>query len=85
MENVRDPPGEGVYIHGLFLEGCKWKRDSLDEATEKKMTYPLNILHVSATATSARRGPDQERRENAYNCPVYKYPNRTDKYLVFRV
>jgi len=85
MENVRDPPGDGVYIHGLWLEGCKWKRDSLDEATEKKMTYPLNILHVTATATSARRGPDQERRENAYNCPVYKYPFRTDKYLIFRV
>jgi dynein heavy chain len=85
MENVRDPPGEGVYVHGLFLEGCKWKRDSLDEATEKKMTYPLNILHVSASTTSSKRGSDQERRENHYNCPVYKYPTKTDRYLVFRV
>lgn len=85
MENVREAPGEGVYIHGLNLEGCKWKRDSLDEATEKKMTYPLNILHVSAASTVSRRGPDAERRENAYNCPVYKYPCRNDKYLVFRV
>jgi len=49
------------------------------------MAYPLNILHVSAASTSSRRGPDAERRENAYNCPVYKYPMRTDKYLIFRV
>lgn len=86
MENVREAPGEGVYIHGLFLEGCKWRKDSLDEATEKKMTYPLNILHVTAVGSNTRRGgPEQERRENAYNCPVYKYPSRTDRYLVFRV
>lgn len=86
VENSRDPPNEGVYVHGLWLEGCKWKRDSLDEATEKKMTYPLNILHVFATSTAAKgRGPDAERRENAYNCPVYKYPCRTDRYIVFRV
>merc|ERR1711935_821806 len=86
MENVREAPGEGVYIHGLWLEGCKWRKDTLDEATEKKMTYPLNILHVTAVASSARRGgPEQERRENAYNCPVYKYPMRNDRYLVFRV
>jgi len=87
MENVREAPGEGVYIHGLFLEGCKWRKDTLDEATEKKMTYPLNILHVTAYASDAKKGgrPEQDRRENAYNCPVYKYPMRTDRYLVFRV
>ena len=21
---------------------------------------------------------------NQYNCPVYKYPRRTDKYIIFR-
>lgn len=52
---------------------------------EKKMIYPLNVVHVSACAASSRRGADSERRENAYNCPVYKYPIRTDRYIIFRI
>lgn len=25
-ENIRDIQSEGAYIHGLFLEGCKWSK-----------------------------------------------------------
>lgn len=32
-----------------------------------------------------RRGNDQANLErNAYFCPVYKYPKRNDRYLIFR-
>merc|ERR1719152_638138 len=82
LENLKEAPGEGVY-----LGGCRWSNEKLglDECMEKKMIYPLNVLHVSATATSSRRGQESERREKAYNCPVYKYPMRGDRYLIFRV
>jgi len=48
FENIRDVQAEGVYIHGLFLEGCRWNRNTLDDAEPKKMFNPLNIVYVTA-------------------------------------
>jgi dynein heavy chain len=85
FENSKDHGGEGVYLTGLYLEGCRWNRETLAEANEKKMTYPLNILYVTAVANNSKKGPDAEKKEHAYYCPVYKYPIRGDQYLIFRV
>lgn len=40
----------------------------------------LPLLHVSAI-NKKKSGDDK----SVYNCPVYKYAKRTDKYLIFRV
>jgi len=74
FENIRDIQPEGVYIYGLFLEGCRWHRNSLDDAEPKKMFNPLNILYVTAQNSKKK----DERINNMYYCPVYKYPRRTD-------
>ena len=47
------------------------------------MFAPLPILHV--TAMNKKKNVDPERTSNTYSCPVYKYPRRTDKYIIFRV
>lgn len=49
---------DGVYIQGLYLEGCKWGKDGLTDSTEKKMTFPLNLLHVTAVAMNSKKGVD---------------------------
>jgi len=85
FDNGKDFSGEGVLIQGLFLEGCRWSRDGLQDSNEKKMIYPINIIHVTAVAINSKKGLDQEKRDSAYNCPVYKYPSRKDNYLIFRV
>lgn len=83
-ENIKDRDNlDGVLIHGLYLEGCRWVRNALEEAEAKKLNAPLPILHV--TAVPKKKSHDQEKMSTTYNCPVYKYPKRTDKYLVFRV
>lgn len=83
FENIREVQTEGVYIHGLFLEGAKWYKGLLDEPEPKKMFAPLPILYVTAVN---KKKPDAEKMSSSfYSCPVYKYPRKTDKYLIFRV
>jgi len=65
-----------------MLEGCKWNRIALEDAEPKKMFSPLPLLLVSATK---KKTTGNERDSNTYKCPVYKYPRRNDKYLIFRV
>jgi len=83
FEKIHDIQAEGVYINLLFLEGCKWSKNGLDDSEPKKMFAPLPILYV--TAINKKKSTDPERMQNNYICPVYKYPRRNDKYLIFRV
>ena len=83
--NIREAASsEGVYIHGLSLEGCNWNRNTLEESKPKQIFAPLPILHV--TAVNKAKGQRGEGRDSGvYDCPVYKYLRRNDKYLIFRV
>ena len=90
-------PAEGVHIHGLFLEGAGWNRAEkrLEESTPKELYYQFPILHVTAISTAVDKDKPQgmgskgkqdlaNLAKTAYFCPVYKYPKRNDKYLIFR-
>lgn len=85
-----------MQIHGLYLEGASWSREKkLEEAAGKDLFQNFPIIHVSATSLAAqnnapqgglpRRGQDAALDKQQYSCPVYKYPRRNDKYLIFRV
>mmetsp|Transcript_11627 Transcript_11627/g.17629 ORF Transcript_11627/g.17629 Transcript_11627/m.17629 type:complete len:171 (+) Transcript_11627:5344-5856(+) len=91
------PPNEGVYIHGLFLEGAGWNRTEkrLEDSNPKELYYQFPIMHVSAISTAVtqdraggvggRAKVDSSTLEKThFSCPVYKYPKRNDKYLIFR-
>jgi len=73
---------EGVLIEGLWIEGAMWKKGSLADPEGKNMFYPLPLLHVSADNAKQKKADNDKAQ---YNCPVYKYPRRTDKYLIFKV
>lgn len=90
-------PQEGVYIHGLYLEGSGWNRleRKLEDSKPKELYSSFPILHVSAVSTATPQGgapgAGQAAKQKAieaekllYQCPVYKYPMRNDKYLIFR-
>lgn len=90
-------PMEGVLIHGLYLEGAGWNKSEkrLEESNPKELFFTFPIIHVSAISTAAPTGPggmpvkakqdDRASEKSTYSCPVYKYPKRNDKYLIFRV
>ena len=77
------PPKDGTYIHGLFLEGCRWnpKMHTLDESRPRELHTPFPYLHLwpkprkdvpiprgcSRLYTGYSLG-----NAHVYVCPVYK-------------
>ncbi len=88
-----NPPNEGVFIHGLFLEGAQWHKNDkrFEEQTSKDLFFPFPIIHVSAESTNPATEKNPLKKQDGaskdkthYFCPVYKYPKRNDRYLIFR-
>ena len=77
---------EGVYIFGLFLEGCSWDktRVKVKEAAPKEMFRELPILHVTGQE-AGHRPQKQKGALNKFRCPCYKYPTRNDINWIFDV
>ena len=87
IEQVKTSPAEGIYIHGLFLDGAAWSRQegNLVESQPKTLFVPLPILYVTG---NSRKDEEKSKREifgtiGPYECPVYKYASRTDRYFIF--
>lgn len=53
-EQIKDAPAEGIYIHGLYLDGCAWssKENRLVDAEPKKLFNPLPVLYVTGVLVS---------------------------------
>ena len=88
VEQVRSGPKEGVFVQGLFLDGAAWSKPegSLVESEPKKLFSALPVLYVTALTKAGKKA----KREmygtlGPYECPCYKYPARTDRYLIFMV
>ena len=85
-DNVKHGPKEGVYIHGLYMDGAAWSNGSIIESEPKKLFSLLPVMVVTAITKAAKKavssggdyGP-----YGGYECPIYKYPQRTDRYLIF--
>ncbi|KAI8431134.1 hypothetical protein MSG28_001183, partial [Choristoneura fumiferana] len=77
-EDVHEGPAEGVYVHGLFLEGASLDRKSgkLIESKPKVLYEQMPIIYIFAINTTAGKDP------RLYECPIYRKPQRTDaKYV----
>ena len=74
-EDVSSPPLEGVYVHGLYLDGAGWDKRGckLTEPPAKVLFTQLPVIHLYAV-NSAEHTKDPK----LYMCPVYKKPRRTD-------
>ena len=72
-DDISQPPGEGVYVYGLYLEGAGWDRrgSKLVESRNKILFENMPVIHIYAKDTA----PPETRM---YVCPIYKKPRRTD-------
>ena len=68
-EPVEQPTDGGVFIRGLFLEGCGWDKKYLVPSTPKELFCSLPILHFLPIV-------DKTPLQHIYECPVYKVVSR---------
>jgi len=63
-------PENGVYVYGLYIEGCTWdrKKKTLTDSNPGEMYTLMPVIHFSPTEKYEIR-PDNLRN---YSCPVYK-------------
>ncbi|PNH03664.1 Dynein heavy chain 7, axonemal [Tetrabaena socialis] len=67
------PPEDGVYVHGLFLEGCAW------DASERQLceSRPKVLFENAPIIWLQPRPTDQFSDYPCYDCPVYRTAERT--------
>jgi len=88
IKRIKHSPEEGVYVHGMFLEGCSWdkKERMLEESKPKELFTPLPVVLVSAVTTDKAAKLYAEREGlKYYDCPVYTKPRRTGANYVFSI
>ncbi|GBG77441.1 hypothetical protein CBR_g23890 [Chara braunii] len=78
LENLKEGPAEGVYIYGLFVEGCAWsnKENRLVDSEPKKLFHPLPILYVTGVLASQKKG------DQTYSAPTYRVKRRTSNTFI---
>ena len=79
-ESVKEHPQEGgVYIYGLYLEGCAWdkRQDRIVPSKPKEIYNALPLLYVTAVQTAGLK------KKDVYDCPVYKMNRRTQLNYIF--
>jgi len=66
------PPENGVYITGLFIEGCRWdfETGALAESFPKILFTKAPIIWLIPTKS------EKKDEEDKYNCPVYRTAER---------
>ncbi|XP_054026357.1 dynein axonemal heavy chain 17 [Dryobates pubescens] len=76
-EDVRAPPREGSYVHGLFMEGARWDIPSgaIADAQLKELTPMMPVIFIRAIPA------DRLDTKNVYECPVYKTRMRGPTYV----
>ena len=54
VDGIAGPPNEGVYVYGLYLDGCAWsnKENKLVDSEPKKLYSALPMLHVTGVQVS---------------------------------
>lgn len=68
FEGLKEAPGEGVYIYGLYLDGCSWsgRENKLVDSEPKKLFNPLPVLYVTGVQAKDKK------KSGVYEAPTYR-------------
>ncbi|XP_051576060.1 dynein axonemal heavy chain 5 [Myxocyprinus asiaticus] len=72
-DDITQPPAEGVYVYGLYLEGAGWDRRNckLTDSKPKVLFEMMPVIRMYAENNGVKDS-------RLYSCPIYKKPVRTD-------
>merc|ERR1712137_147429 len=72
VEQLSSPPEDGVYVHGMFLEGARFDQISgvLAEQTPKQLTEATPVLWLKTDVVADMVAFPH------YNCPMYRESSR---------
>ena len=87
-DNLKNSAKEGVFIHGLFMDGAAWNHhdSTITESAPKTLFSSMPVMLVNAMTKAQKKNSTSDYGTyGGYDCPVYKYPLRTDKYKIFTV
>ncbi|XP_029359358.1 dynein heavy chain 5, axonemal isoform X2 [Echeneis naucrates] len=72
-DDITQPPTEGVYVYGLYLEGAGWDRRNckLIDSKPKVLFETMPVIRMFAENNGVKD-------TRLYSCPIYKKPVRTD-------
>ncbi|XP_063714091.1 dynein axonemal heavy chain 5-like isoform X5 [Symsagittifera roscoffensis] len=82
-DHLRDPPPDGMFMHSLFMWGCRWEKSNMelmDEPASPKGHCPLPVVHLVATPRADKPPP-----EDIYRCPVYISENERNQEPLFHI
>jgi dynein heavy chain len=86
---AKSSPQEGCYIHGLSLEGAQFSKEHMMvvESEPKVLFSSLPVLHVTAMLKPDEMASRKQLygSQGPYECPCYKYRQRTDRFFIFYV
>merc|ERR1711959_215257 len=80
LEQVKDGPPDGAYVHGLFVDGAAWDNGKLADAEPKKLVNPLPVLFVTGIQVKGHKSVDNS---GNYSAPVYTNKGRTGLRYLF--
>ena len=76
-EEMTQPPKEGAFVHGLFMEGARWdiNINSIADSFLKDLYPAMPVMFIKAVTQ------DKAELRNLYECPVYKTRERGHSYI----
>jgi dynein heavy chain len=75
-DEIRSSPDDGLYVHGLFLDGARWdkKMMKLMDSEPKVLFTGLPVVHI----TGVNDLEAKREKKDLYVAPVYKTAARND-------
>ena len=70
LQGIEAEATEGVYIHGLWMEGCRWDFNEMELAEPINIYSQAPIIHFLPTQSPKKFNED-------YSMPLYKNTERS--------